>query len=277
MLSSGVIKCHRLRRGGSPVSRRYCRLKYATSAYPSADAIPFKPPGSRGQALHQDNFYLRAEPGTCVAAWMALDPCDEENGCLQVVPGTQDLPLLCIQRADTTQSFTDTTTGAGHVDVDLEAGDSPLDLAFDDAPESGASGADDIGAALDFNLETSDERPAPKAAQSKPAAKPTAKPTAKPMSSRDLGGDSLDIGAQTAAGLEAALFAADEGGIEIDGSDTDIGDDALAVTQESPTIERARPATTRCKRHGAIPVRPYAKRTLRDRGRRFTPRASGPG
>src|SRR5213075_1361440 len=107
-------------------------------------------------------------------------------------------------------------------DVDLEAGDSPLDLAFDDAPESGASGADDIGAALDFNLETSDERPAPKAAQSKPAAKP--------MSSRDLGGDSLDIGAQTAAGLEAALFAADEGGIEIDGSDTDIGDDALAVT-----------------------------------------------
>ncbi len=39
MLSSGVIKCHRLRRGGSPVSRRYCRLKYATSAYPSADAI----------------------------------------------------------------------------------------------------------------------------------------------------------------------------------------------------------------------------------------------
>ncbi len=131
--------------------------------------------------------------------------------------------------------FTDTTTGAGHVDVDLEAGDSPLDLAFDDAPESGA---DDIGAALDFNLETSDERPAPKAAQSKPAAKPAAKP----MSSRDLGGDSLDIGAQTAAGLEAALFAADEGGIEIDGSDTDIGDDALAVTQESPTIERARPA-----------------------------------
>jgi len=32
----------------------------------------FKPPGSRGQALHQDNFYLRASPGTCVAAWLAL-------------------------------------------------------------------------------------------------------------------------------------------------------------------------------------------------------------
>ena len=33
----------------------------------------FKPPGARGQALHQDNFYLRVEPGTCVAAWIACD------------------------------------------------------------------------------------------------------------------------------------------------------------------------------------------------------------
>ncbi|MGQ9880351.1 MAG: phytanoyl-CoA dioxygenase family protein [Armatimonadota bacterium] len=69
----------------------------------------FKPPGARGQALHQDNFYLRVQPGTCIAAWMALDPCDEENGCLMVVPGTQDLPILCTVPADTTQSFTDIT------------------------------------------------------------------------------------------------------------------------------------------------------------------------
>src|SRR5262245_44801107 len=78
----------------------------------------FKPPGARGQALHQDQFYLRVQPGTCMAAWMALDPCDEENGCLRVVPGTQDLPLLCIQRADTTQSFSDTT-------VPIPAGKAP--------------------------------------------------------------------------------------------------------------------------------------------------------
>ncbi|MBW3622456.1 MAG: phytanoyl-CoA dioxygenase family protein, partial [Armatimonadetes bacterium] len=44
----------------------------------------FKPPGARGQALHQDQFYLRVQPGTCMAAWMALDPCDEENGCMRV-------------------------------------------------------------------------------------------------------------------------------------------------------------------------------------------------
>jgi phytanoyl-CoA hydroxylase len=69
----------------------------------------FKPPGARGQALHQDQFYLRASPGTCLAAWMALDDCDEENGCLMVVPGSHKLPLLCTAAADTTQSFTDVT------------------------------------------------------------------------------------------------------------------------------------------------------------------------
>ena len=45
----------------------------------------FKPPGARGQALHQDQYYLRVQPGTCMAAWMALDRCDQENGCMQVV------------------------------------------------------------------------------------------------------------------------------------------------------------------------------------------------
>jgi phytanoyl-CoA hydroxylase len=69
----------------------------------------FKPPGARGQALHQDNFYLRAQPGTCIAAWMALDPCDEANGCMQVVPGSHEWPLLCTEKADTKVSFTDVT------------------------------------------------------------------------------------------------------------------------------------------------------------------------
>ena len=69
----------------------------------------FKPAGSRGQALHQDNFYLRAQPGTCMAAWMALDYCDQENGCMQVVPGSHRWPLLCTEKADTKISFTDVT------------------------------------------------------------------------------------------------------------------------------------------------------------------------
>lgn len=77
--------------------------------YAVQSMLYFKPAGSRGQALHQDNFYLRAEPGTCVAAWMALDDTDEENGCMKVVPGSQDWPMLCTEKADTTVSFTDVT------------------------------------------------------------------------------------------------------------------------------------------------------------------------
>jgi phytanoyl-CoA hydroxylase len=87
----------------------------------------FKPAGARGQALHQDQYYLQVQPGTCMAAWMSLDPCDEENGCLQVVPGSHELPLLCTVSADVTQSFTDVTVpipeGMEPVPVRMDPGD----------------------------------------------------------------------------------------------------------------------------------------------------------
>ena len=87
----------------------------------------FKPPGSRGQALHQDQHYLRVQPGTCMAAWMALDHCDEANGCLQVVPASHTLPLLCTTSADLQSSFTDVTVPLSDemqpVPVQMQAGD----------------------------------------------------------------------------------------------------------------------------------------------------------
>lgn len=57
----------------------------------------FKPPGARGQAMHQDQFYLAVKPGTCLAVWIALDPIDRENGGLVVVPKTGVLPIDCSQ------------------------------------------------------------------------------------------------------------------------------------------------------------------------------------
>jgi len=87
----------------------------------------FKPAGARGQALHQDNFYLQARPGTCMAAWMALDPCDEENGCMQVVPGSHEWPMLCPAEADPNASFTSVTVpipeGMSATPILMEAGD----------------------------------------------------------------------------------------------------------------------------------------------------------
>ncbi len=89
--------------------------------------IYFKPAGARGQALHQDQRYLQVSPGTCVAAWLALDPTDRENGCLQVVPGSHRLSVLCPIRSDTSRSFTSETVplppGMGVVDLAMDPGD----------------------------------------------------------------------------------------------------------------------------------------------------------
>ena len=87
----------------------------------------FKPAGARGQALHQDQLFLRVKPGVCLAAWMALEKVDEENGCLRVVPGSHKLPLLCRSEADTSVSF----VGVGSemppdveaIPIPMEAGD----------------------------------------------------------------------------------------------------------------------------------------------------------
>ncbi|NKB68301.1 MAG: phytanoyl-CoA dioxygenase family protein [Candidatus Latescibacteria bacterium] len=92
--------------------------------------VYFKPPGSRGQALHQDQFYLKVQPGTCMAVWIALERADEDNGCLQVVRDSGGLPILCTQRADTTLSFTDVGVpvpeGMETVPLVMEPGDAVL-------------------------------------------------------------------------------------------------------------------------------------------------------
>jgi ectoine hydroxylase-related dioxygenase (phytanoyl-CoA dioxygenase family) len=66
----------------------------------------YKPPGSRGQALHQDNFYLKVEPGNCIAAWTAVDAADDQNGGLLVVPKTNRFDIVCPDKADESESFT---------------------------------------------------------------------------------------------------------------------------------------------------------------------------
>lgn len=55
----------------------------------------FKPPGAKGQGMHQDNFYLLAQPATCIAAWTAIDSADLDNGCLWVVPRSNQGTILC--------------------------------------------------------------------------------------------------------------------------------------------------------------------------------------
>jgi len=87
----------------------------------------FKPAGARGQELHQDNFYLRVKPGTCMAAWLAVDDVDAENGGMKVVPGSHHEEVACPQKADPTVSFTTdyvpVPQGMTAVHVAMKAGD----------------------------------------------------------------------------------------------------------------------------------------------------------
>ncbi len=96
-------------------------------AFAMQSMVYFKPPGALGQALHQDNFYLKVEPGTCIAAWTALDAADEENGGLFIVPNSHTGEIQCPHKADPTVSFSgeevDVPAGLTPVPVLLNAGD----------------------------------------------------------------------------------------------------------------------------------------------------------
>jgi phytanoyl-CoA hydroxylase len=97
-------------------------------AYGAQSMFYFKPPTARGQALHQDNLFLRAHPETCLAVWIAIDDCDGENGGLIVLPGSHRIQILCPDEdADPEESFTDKTIhvpdGVERVQTKMKAGD----------------------------------------------------------------------------------------------------------------------------------------------------------
>ena len=98
-----------------PLAMRYMRDErlrpilaelFAEEPYAVQSMFYFKPPGARGQDLHQDNFYLRVKPGTCMAAWVAVDDADEGNGGMMCVPQTAALDIACPEKADPALFFT---------------------------------------------------------------------------------------------------------------------------------------------------------------------------
>ena len=76
------------------------------SPYAVQTMFYFKPPGARGQDFHQDNYYLKVKPGTCMAAWIAIDDCDAENGGMMCVPETGSEAIVCPEKADPRLYFT---------------------------------------------------------------------------------------------------------------------------------------------------------------------------
>jgi len=88
----------------------------------------FKPPGGRGQGLHQDQQYITTEP--LVGMWMALEPSDEEVGCMTVAPGTHKLGMLSVQQADTSKSFVAVETVIPEDAVETPLSMAPGDVVF---------------------------------------------------------------------------------------------------------------------------------------------------
>lgn len=61
-----------------------------------------KPPGvSRATPPHQDGFYFMLEPCLAITMWLALDPVDQENGCVQYVKGSHRRGMRRHQRTQT--------------------------------------------------------------------------------------------------------------------------------------------------------------------------------
>ncbi len=120
-----------------PVTRRYLldsRIRSVIAELLGEEPLAaqsmfyFKPPGAKGQGLHQDNFYLKVKPGTCMAAWIPLDLCDEENGALQVASGTHGVELECPKPSDRTEDYHHPSEvalpqGARPIPVRMNAGD----------------------------------------------------------------------------------------------------------------------------------------------------------
>ena len=54
----------------------------------------FNKPAGVGQATpaHQDGYYFHLDPCEAVTGWLALEPVDEENGCIHYVKGSHRSP-----------------------------------------------------------------------------------------------------------------------------------------------------------------------------------------
>ena len=88
-----------------------------------------KPPASASPTPpHQDNYYFNLTPPNVATVWLALDPVDDENGCLRYVAGSHRHGVRPHGRSEIlgfSQGITDygDADRAGEVAIHLEPGD----------------------------------------------------------------------------------------------------------------------------------------------------------
>jgi ectoine hydroxylase-related dioxygenase (phytanoyl-CoA dioxygenase family) len=60
-----------------------------------------KPPGDGPVPWHQDMAFWPLDPPICVSVWIAIDPADIGNGCLEVVPGSHRMQIPHVESTGT--------------------------------------------------------------------------------------------------------------------------------------------------------------------------------
>ncbi len=89
-----------------------------------------KPPNTEHPTPpHQDNYYFKLTPCNVASIWVAIDPIDEENGCLRYAPGSHVKGVRPHGRTDVL-GFSQGITDYGPEDEEREA---PLRLNPGDA------------------------------------------------------------------------------------------------------------------------------------------------
>ena len=82
------------------------------------------PPGTRGFACHQDNFFVEAPSGAFASAWAALTDIDVETGALRLFPRSHDGGKLPIRKLPPRENETQDPNAANEecIVADIDSG-----------------------------------------------------------------------------------------------------------------------------------------------------------
>jgi phytanoyl-CoA hydroxylase len=69
-----------------------------------------KAPGKKGQAWHQDEYYIPTRDRSLVGAWMAIDDANIDNGCLWIIPGSNKPGYIMPRIANDSPEYADMDT-----------------------------------------------------------------------------------------------------------------------------------------------------------------------
>lgn len=88
-----------------------------------------KAPGKKGQAWHQDEYYIPTRDKSLVGAWIAVDDATVDNGCLWIIPGSNKPGYLMERVPNHNDDFADVDTiditsfkDGGAIPVEVKSG-----------------------------------------------------------------------------------------------------------------------------------------------------------